>query len=479
MNNDGIHLTHTTAFRLSVYYAVSFCALTIIALLLAYHHVMGEVNAQINTGLRAELKSLVLTSKQLGTPQLQCIIERRSTPASIEATNSGDSGPRFYLLINAAGEKLAGSLPHWQLALAQQQQAPHTTLALNTPQALRHLVENRHSILLRSYQQQLSDGSHLLIAQSLNEQAELQAELWRLVAIVILLMISAGIIGGTWIGRAVVRSLTNVTQAADRIMEGDLSQRIETHDRGDEFAQLAKKLNLMLARIETLMADLREVTTNVAHDLRTPVTRLRTHAEMALLQSDDGGCRLALHTAVQQSEMLVQMLDGIMNIARVEADLPLSWRQHDLAAICSDALELYEPLIEEKQLELTAELPTTPLIIHCDAQLLAQAIGNLLDNAIKYTPAGGSIHLGLTAHNNQLLLLQLKDSGPGIPIRLRDKALQRFVRLDNSRSQPGNGLGLPLVAAIVSRHHGKMTLEDADPGSTPPGLAVNLLLPFS
>lgn len=470
---DNIKLSRTTAFRLSIRYAIGFCLLTIIALVLVYVHILSNVNRQINAGLRAEVQSLALSWQSAGTAALTRTIHAHSRPASINATDQGDAGPRLYLLVSADGKRLAGALPHWREALSQQGDDTLHTLTLHTPQAVLHLVENRPVFKMRSYQLTLKDGARLLVAQALNEQAELRSELLKLIGIVILLMLGAGIAGGWWIGSTVVRSLESVTQAAAGIMAGDLSQRIPDTRLSDEFALLAQKLNLMLARIETLMNDLRDVTVNVAHDMRTPLTRLRTHSEMALLQADKEGYRQALHTGIQESEKLVHMLDAIMNIARVEAEPQLAWQARDLCAICRDALDFYTPLTEDKNQQLSIDLPAAPLPAVCNAQLLAQAIGNLLDNAIKYTPTGGEIKLTLTRQDSAAQLT-LADNGPGIPATERDRARRRFMRLDNSRSQPGNGLGLALVAAIVARHSGRLQLDDNQPG-----LKVTMMLPLT
>lgn len=476
-NHDSIDLKRTTAFRLSMAYAVLFCLLTLLSLLLVYQHILKEVNKQIDAGLKGEVRSLSLTASHASLAQITAIISARSSRESLADSNRGDPGPRFYLLVDAQGRYLAGSMPHWQEALVQQGQATLATLELATPPSLRHLVETRANIHLRSYQVTLPDGARLLVGQALNELAELHQELLVLVTIIILLMIGAGISGGWWIGRTVVTSLDQVLKAADRIMAGDLSQRITTSRQTDEFALLAKRLNLMLSRIEHLMTDLHEVAENVAHDLRTPLTRLRAHAEIALTQTREAQAQAALHTVIQESEALVRVLEAIMSIAQVEAGKRQEWQPLNLAVVAADVIDFYEPLAEEKSLTLTTRLGTDATM-KGNAQLLAQAIGNLVDNAIKYTPAGGSITLDLEAGQRHLTLT-LSDTGPGIPPALRDRALQRFVRLDNSRSEPGNGLGMALVAAIVRQHNGTLRLDDARPGQKPPGLSVSITLPLS
>jgi signal transduction histidine kinase len=456
---------------------VTFCLLTLLSLLLVYQHILKEVNKQIDAGLKGEVNSLSLAAANTGLAQITAIIQARSSRESLTNSNRGDPGPRFYLLTDAQGRYLAGSMPHWQDALAQQGDTLLATLDIDTPPSLLHLVEARTHIRLRSYQATLPSGAHLLVGQALNELAELHHELLVLVLIIILLMIGAGIIGGWWIGRTVVTSLDQVLKAADRIMAGDLSQRITPSRQTDEFALLAERLNLMLSRIESLMTDLHEVAENVAHDLRTPLTRLRAHAEIALTQTRETEAQAALHTVIQESEALVRVLEAIMGIAQVEAGKRQEWQPINLAVVAADVTDFYEPLAEEKNLTLTCHLDRDATL-KGNAQLLAQAIGNLMDNAIKYTPEGGSIELDLEADQRQLTLT-LSDTGPGIPPALRDRALQRFVRLDNSRSKPGNGLGLALVAAIVRQHNGILRLDTAHPGHEPAGLKVSITLPLA
>lgn len=475
---DSIKLKRTTAFRLSMVYAISFWLLSLAALFLAYQHTIKEVNKQINAGLRGEALSLQATAEQLTLDDLTSVIAARSTQKSLLGSDWGDAGPRFYLLVDKQGHYLTGSMPHWRQVLHKQGDSTLNTLVVKTPGAIKDLVESRDEFHLRSYQLVLSNGARLLVGQALNELAEMRGELLLLITAIIVLMISAGIGGGWWIGRTVVRSLNNVIEAADQIMAGDLSQRITTTRQTDEFALLARRLNLMLARIENLMAELHEVTENVAHDLRTPLTRLRTHAEIALSQTHEEQAREALQTVIKESEALVRMLEAIMGIAQVESGKRGQWQRLDLSQVCADVIDFYEPLAEDAKIRLSGHIPDSPLHMEGNAQLIAQAIGNLVDNAIKYTPAGGQIGLTLNADDKQAQLT-LTDTGPGIPAELRNKALQRFVRLDNSRSKPGNGLGLAMVAAIVKQHNGELQFDDASPGRQPPGLRARIRFPLT
>src|SRR5699024_1087938 len=389
----GIKLWKTTVFRLSMVYAVSFWLVTLTALVAAYKYNVGEVNKQINAGLRGEVQTLQTMADQLTLPQLAEAMATRSTRESLLATDLGDPGPRFYLLVDSHGRYLAGSMPHWRHVLALQGNDSLQTIKLETPAAIRPLVEFRDQFAMRSYQLVLPGGARLLVGQGLNELADLRQHLSWLIAGIIVFMISAGTLGGWWIGRTVVRSLDQVMLAADRTMAGDMSQRIRVDRKTDEFALLAQRLNLMLERIENLMDDLRDVTENVAHDLRTPLTRLRAHSEVALAKTDEEETARALQTVIQQSEALIRILEAIMSIAQVEAGSREDWQQVDVVGICADIIEFYEPLAEEQLIELTARFSDEAVSVTGSEQLLTQAIGNLVDNAIKYTPPGSDIRL--------------------------------------------------------------------------------------
>src|SRR5699024_8953646 len=206
--------------------------------------------------------------------------------------------------------------------------------------------------------------------------------------------------------------------------------------------------------------------------------RLRAHSEVALAKTDEEETARALQTVIQQSEALIRILEAIMSIAQVEAGSREDWQQVDVVGICADIIEFYEPLAEEQSIELTARFSDEAVSVTGSEQLLTQAIGNLVDNAIKYTPPGSDIRL-VESRGNGRVDIDVIDSGPGIPRSQRDKAVQRFVRLDNSRSEPGNGLGLAMVAAIARQHGGDLQLRDARPGARMPGLRVRLQLPLS
>jgi signal transduction histidine kinase len=450
---NQIRLVDTTAFRLAMRYAGFVSLLTIVCFAVIYWVTISQLNTQIDAGLRAETTALTRLYGLRGIDGLQ---------QTMAASDSGDAGPRQYLLIDDHYRRLAGSLSDWPENMRSEQMT-WATLRIRARHDQPGLDPQQHHFELRAVAVTFPGGYRLLIGQSLDELIELRDTILALTVAAVLLVLTVGSIGGVLVGRGVVRRLRGVTDTADTIMRGDLAQRIPEEHGRDEFDALASKLNAMLTRIEQLMKSTREVTENVAHDLRNPLTRLRGRAEMALMKSGDTA-RLteALQKAISETDTIVATLNAILSIAQIESGARREWSQIDLTEICRDAAELYEAVAEDKGIRFSGEIGEVPAV-KGNRQLIAQAIGNLLDNAIKYTPDGGRVSLMLATQDGRAVV-GISDSGPGIPTELHERALQRFVRLDARRSQPGNGLGLALVKAVAEQHGATLSLDDNSPG---------------
>lgn len=467
---NRIKLIHTSAFRLLMRYAGFVCLLTVVCFGIIYWVTLSQLHSQIDAGLRGEIAALARLYELKGVAGLRETIAALSTTKSLAASNTGDAGPRQYLLTDAHFRPLAGSLSRWPAGIAERHTA-WATLWISERKNLPGLDSESHYFEMRAAAVTLPGGYHLLVGQSLNEINELRNTILFLSIAAVLLLLCAGLVGGALVGRGVTRRLQDITRTADTIMAGDLSQRIPEEERRDEFGALAAKLNAMLARIERLVKSTREVTENVAHDLRGPLTRLRGRAEMALMSEEDGRLQKeALQKAVEETDNLVSTLNAILSIAQIESGVYREWGEVDLEAVCRDAAELYEVLAEEKGLRFETEIAATAPV-RGSRQMIAQAVGNLLDNAIKYTPAAGRVRFTL-AEDASGIDVTVADSGPGIPAELREKALERFVRLDESRGPPGNGLGLALVKAVGELHGAVLSLAD-----NRSGLRVRLSFP--
>jgi signal transduction histidine kinase len=278
--------------------------------------------------------------------------------------------------------------------------------------------------------------------------------------------------GGLTMSWSVVRRLEAINQTSRDIMEGDLSRRIPADGSGDDFDQLAGNLNLMLERISGLMESVRQVSDSIAHDLRTPLTRLRSQLELASTQLEQPEeARAALEQAIEDANELLATFNALMRIARIESGgRRAGFSEVDISTLVCDVAEFYEPLAADKGQQLTLEVDDG-MTVNGDRDLLFQAIANLLDNAIKYTPRSGRVTLGARKLADDLEVT-VADTGPGIPAELRTKVFQRFFRLDSSRSTPGSGLGLSLVQAAADLHGVQIALDD-----NCPGLRVRLCFP--
>lgn len=273
-----------------------------------------------------------------------------------------------------------------------------------------------------------------------------------------------GLMCGVILAQFVGRRIASITAVADRISARDLSQRIPLTGGGDAFDRLGGQINAMLDRIGALMEELRLLTDSLAHDLRSPVSRLRSAAHAAAETNDPKEQGELLDSVIRQADSLMRILSAVLEISRSEAQTgrnQFAW--FDAGELSAELTEMYEPLAEEKGATLKFERPqrATPLYGH--RQLLAQAISNLLENAIRYGASGGEIRVGVEPSGSEVRI-EVADRGPGIPEPLRGEALRRFGRLDSSRSDEGAGLGLALAQAIAHLHNGKLMLEDNHPG---------------
>lgn len=459
---NKLRLIDTTVFRLAMRYAGFVCLLTIVCFAVIYWVTIAQLHTQIDAGLRAETSALTRLYGLKGISGLQQTITALSTTKGLAESDSGDAGPRQYLLTDAAFNPLAGSLLVWPSEISSADMT-WVTLKIKARHDQPGLDAEYHHFDLRAVAVTLAGGYHMLVGQSLDELTELRDTILALTVVAVLLVLIVGTLGGVLVGLSVVKRLNSVMQIADTIMAGDLTRRIPEEHNGNEFDVLANKLNAMLMRIEQLMKSMREVTENVAHDLRSPITRLRGRAEMALMKNGDTALNNeALHRIIEETDRIVATLNAILSIAQIESGARREWTEVDLSAICHDAAELYEPLAEEKSIHFTTEIAQATVVTG-NCQLIAQAIGNLLDNAIKYTPAGGDVVLKLEDNGSQFAV-SVTDTGPGIAENLRAKSLQRFIRLEASRSQPGSGLGLSLVKAVADHHSGALSLSDNLPG---------------
>lgn len=463
-------LIRTTAFRLTLAYLFLFALFA--ASLLGYFawNTRRLITEQIATTVNAETGEITEIFARRGLRGLVGTIGNRALRP----------GANLYLVTTPTGQAIGGNVG----SLAPGVMA--TTGWSET--AYRRLDEQDtadHRALVRVTE--LSNGFRLLIGRDLEERRRLfgivaKAAQWSLLVVVVL-----GLGGGIFVARRVLRRIDAMTGTTQRIMAGDLSGRLPVGRSGDELDRLAENLNAMLERIETLMMGLKEVSDNIAHDLKTPLTRLRNRAEEALARSgSEAEYRGALERTIEESDGLIRTFNALLMIARAESGQARgNMTDFDAAEVASGIHELYEPLAEDSGVILRVK--TGPASLHGNRELISQALANLVENAIKYgTPVPAARPLGADAvtgadakeiliearRDGGQVLLSVTDHGPGIPEADRKHAVERFVRLETSRTQPGSGLGLSLASAVATLHGGELRLGDAHPG-----LSATLAIP--
>ena len=468
----------TTAFKFSLLFTLASSFVTGISMYTLYRSAEKEIREQIDSRLLAETTSLrrrfeERTSIGLYTPVLG-IIERVPGDPNItfcvtaKSPSSGSNGLPFTNRNNNAPATIDTSAA--DLIILDSSVADLCRINPATDPG----SDMRINLVMRVVIVNTADNRYTLITayDTTNERKMLKRMLDNSIYVTGLLLI-ASFIGSFLIGYTIIHSISRISRTARRIVDGDFSERILTRATdADEMSQLADDLNHMLDRIEALITSQRQVTNNIAHDLRSPLNRMRNRMEVALLDrnSEAAALREVIADSVEDAENLLKTFNALLNIAQVESRAKDDFKHESLSAICDDLAELYDVMTEEGEHSFEAHIERG-LDIMGNRQLIAQAITNLLDNAVKYTPSGG--HITLTAvQRGENIHVSVGDNGHGIPPDKRDDVLKRFVRLDSARSTPGNGLGLSLVSAIVALHNGSLQLHD-----NKPGLRIEITLP--
>lgn len=452
----------TTAVRLSVAYIALFTLFSVFLVVGVTLEAARVIDRQIAEAIEGDVEALQDDYRAGGLPRLLYTLDERS--------RRPDGG--LFHVVDPNGNPIAGNVADLPLqAVIEDDDLAHPLPYSRFDNGR----EERHVALVRSFT--LENGFHVLVGRDVGERERFRSVFrkafrWIVAAMVVL----AGL---TWwfLARRVLRRIDQVSAASRRIVGGDLAGRLPISGSGDEFDRLAGSLNDMLTKIGELMKGLKEVSDNIAHDLKTPLTRLRNRLDAALAGPEDvTRYREALEATIEESDGLIRTFDALLMIARVEAgSSPAAAVPVDLAEIAREVGELWEPVAEDggARLVVAAEAPVTVSGVR---ELLAQAISNLVDNALKYgRPAEGEAVITVSVERRgDRAVLRVADNGPGVPEADRHRVLDRFTRLEASRSAPGSGLGLALVAAVARHHRGEIELADAGPG-----LAVILRLPLA
>jgi signal transduction histidine kinase len=351
----------------------------------------------------------------------------------------------------------------WRVGLFDAQKTPLSGNIKSWPQDIVLDLKSHelHAHHLRGLGLVLPEGEFLVVARRADEVHEVRELILRALTAGLAGSLALALLGGMVMSFASLRRIEAMNREAAAIMQGDLSRRLPVAGSGDDFDKLAAMVNAMLGEIERLIGDIKAAGDNIAHDLRTPLTRLRTRLEGALRR---GGAveehRAAMEDAIAETDQLLATFRALLRIGEVEAGARRAgFGEVDLVKLVTSAAELFEPLAAERGLAFISAVEAAPMV-RGDPDLLFEALANLLDNAVKFTPPGGSVRLNLSREGQ----IAVADSGPGLPPELKDALFQRFTRGDRARHLPGNGLGLSLVSAVVRLHGFALTMENTTPG---------------
>jgi signal transduction histidine kinase len=459
-------LFRTTPFRLTLLFLALFGAAASAFLAYIYVATAGEAQRRTDKEITREAASLAGAYNRGGLDGLnQSLIER-----------AANERPFLYLLMTPQGQRISGSIA--ESPLDKFDGSPTwASFSVSDLDAENRPVKHP----ARGFQERLASGEILFVGADIGEDqayvGKIVRALWGAGALVVVL----GLAGGVLVSRNVSRSMASLTDVVASVRNGDFGARARVRGSRDEFDELAEGINDMLDRLERSMAGHRHAGDAIAHDLRSPVTRLRARLEAAYidLEAGRGNAEQALAQALEDTDGVLKTFGAVLAIARLqaagEAPSPQLLNPGELAA---NMAELYEPVCEDVELEFRAEL-AQDLVVRGNHEFLAQALANILDNAVKYTPPGGAIMLRVRQRSSGEVEFSVTDTGPGVPEADRSRVVDRFVRLENSRNQPGAGLGLSLVAAVAEAHHGRLELAEGPGmvGDIGPGLRVALVLP--
>jgi signal transduction histidine kinase len=440
----------SSTFRLSAIYLLVFALSAGAIIAYVYFSTIVLLERQTEETIKVEVQSLEDQYRIRGLPGILDVVVRRSV----------ESNGALYALNGPDGAHIAGnlaSLPNAHIPDSSWVDFPIKVGKGDS--AVDHMA--------RAYHIELRGEYELLVGRDVQELSQFRSLITKTLYWALGMALFLGLGGGYLLSRNVLRRVDAIADTSHTIIAGDLSRRMPISGSGDELDRLAGSLNEMLSQIERLMAGMKDVTSNVAHDLKTPLTRMRARVEAALRNDNKAEFKGALNQTIEECDSLLRTFNALLSIAQAESGQARAGLQElDAHEIMADVVELYEPMAEETGGTIKLDAPVG-LPVRADRQLLAQAMSNLIDNAIKYgaTKTNHATDITVTGKiESNAVVIAIADNGTGIPASDRERVRNRFVRLDESRSKPGNGLGLSLVSSVMTLHGGQLQLEDNHPG---------------
>ena len=445
-------LLRTSTFQLTLFYTGLFSMSAALLAIFFYWSTIGLLVRETDATLKAEVTGLAEQYIEHGLERLVQVIVHR--------IRNDQSGAMLYLFATRDNQPLAGNLLKW----------PRIEADVDGWVEFTHHRSDGRDVPARARVYLLGDGLHLLVGRNIEQLQKLQQVVNRALVLGVGLIFLLATGGGLLMSSRLLKRVAAMTAATGDIVAGQLDRRLEIRGSGDEFDELASRVNIMLDRLQALLAAVRHVSDNIAHDLRTPLTRLRNRIELAARDAP-AAVRDELEASVDDADQLLATFVALLRIARIESgSYDAQYEVLEVGTLVNDANELYLGVAQDKQLSLQAEVKGQALV-RGDRNLLFQALTNLLDNAIKHSPAGAMVKVEVRT-DAATVVIDVRDAGPGIPADEHQRVTQRFTRLDQSRSLPGSGLGLSLVKAVADLHGGSLSFSD-----NAPGLCASLRLP--
>jgi signal transduction histidine kinase len=442
-----LRVLDTSPFRIAIVYSIVF-ACGAAALLGAVDFAVSRVvDGSTDNLIEAEVQGLREQVLVLSRSDFIELIEQRSQDQDVRGA--------VYLMVDPQLRPVAGNVPAWPKIDADK--GKWFLFKVSVP-----FGDETREHEMRAQRFPLPGGYKMLVGHDVQERQDVKSLMMRGLIAAVVMTLLLGLGGGFWMGRRILAQAGAISAVATQIMRGDLSQRLPVRDADDEINTLAREINTMLDKIEQLTLGMRTVLDSAAHDLRTPLNRLQSTAEAAMMQLSVGSAeRRVVERVTTEVDRMRSTLDALLRIALAETGT-VAREPVNLSELVASVVELYAPVSDERGIILESSVASGAQVLG-SRQLLAQALANLLDNAIKFTPDGGHIRVQLRGTGSEPEVI-VEDNGPGIPADKREVVLGRRVRLDEARRFPGSGLGLSLVAAVTKLHGAHLVLDDARPG---------------
>jgi len=446
-----VNLVKTTVFRVAIQFAAVFASLSVVTLLSVYYFTIYEIEIQAENELLHELKTLESHYEEFGYESLLNLVKLRD--------QYGRHLYHYYALLKD-DQYVEGS----EFMSNKIGEVDYERYGVEFYYVSEFINNEGHEVIIKFAKTDLSLNVKLIVGQAQNSLTELREHTFIALIYAVIITIFLALFIGIYMGRSVLSRINRVDDGMRKVIESNFTTLLPVYDKEDEFQALTLKLNTMLRRIENLISGMRQVSDNIAHDLRSPLTRMKSRLEVTLLQQrDEKEYREVMHKVIDDCDELLRTFNSLLAITQAESGV---FRDNleivDLTSLVNELAEFYRAVVEDSGLEFVWN-KTDNIIVHGSHHSLAQAVNNLLENAIKYTPSGGQVTISVTAPDG-VPTITIMDTGPGIPEKDRHRVLERFQRLDDARTKSGNGLGLSLVNAIVKLHHAELVMDDNNPG---------------